>query len=78
MLLITVSAVDGATLCRLEWNFTFFATVRAGCFMHLSWAAVETAPSSITHLFHSFSSDMPRIPVIIFSAYTPGGSHASI
>ena len=53
--LITVSTVDGAALRGLEWNFGFLATVRACDLMHLPGATVEIAPSSITHIFHSFS-----------------------
>ena len=55
MFLITVSAVNRATLCRLERNFSFIATVGAYDLMHLPGAAVEIRPSSITHIFHSFS-----------------------
>ena len=54
MFLIAVSTVDRAALCRLEWDFTFLATVRADGFMHLSGSAIETAPISITHFLHSY------------------------
>ena len=51
--LITVSTVDGAALCGLEWNFAFLATVRAYDLMHLSWTTIELRSSSITHFLHS-------------------------
>ena len=55
MFLITISAVNRGTLCRLERNFSFIATVGACDLVHLPGAAVKIRPFSITHIFHSFS-----------------------
>jgi hypothetical protein len=60
MVLIAFSAVNRATLCRLEWNFCLFATIRACDLMHLPGATVEILPSSITHIFHSFSASYTK------------------
>ncbi len=34
VLLVTVPAVHGSTLCRLERNFRLLSTVGTGCFVH--------------------------------------------
>ena len=70
MVLIAFSAVNRATLCRLEWNFCLFATVRACDLMHLPGATVEILPSSITHIFHSFSASYTKKIVEQYSSYT--------
>jgi hypothetical protein len=52
---VTFSAVNRATLCRLEWHFSVFATIRADDLGHFPRASVEIASSTITHIFHSLS-----------------------
>ena len=54
VLSVAVAAVYGTTLCRLEGNFTFLATVSASCLVHLTWSTVEATPF-ITHFIHSFT-----------------------
>jgi len=60
MVLIAFSAVNRTTLRRLEWNFCLIATVRACDLVHLPGATVEILPSSITHIFHSFSASYTK------------------
>jgi len=54
MLFVAFLAVYWSALGRLERDLALLATVCANCFVHLSGAAVVTAPFSITHVFHSF------------------------
>jgi hypothetical protein len=70
MFLIAISAVDRATLRRLERNFSFIATVGACDLVHLPGAAVEIRPFSITHIFHSFSISYTKKIVDQLSSYT--------
>jgi hypothetical protein len=70
MVLIAISAVNRATLRRLERNFSLIATVGACDLVHLLGAAVEIRPSSITHIFHSFSFSYTKKIVNQYSSYT--------
>lgn len=70
VLLVAVSAVDRATLCRLERYFAFLATVCAYGLVHLSWTTIEVTPSSITHFFHSFSFSYTQKLIPQYSSYT--------
>ena len=61
VLLEAFLAVNWTAVGRLEWDLGFLATVRAGDLVHLSGAAVVTAPLSKTHIFHSFYVAILRI-----------------
>ncbi|MDH5791309.1 MAG: hypothetical protein OEZ44_03925, partial [Candidatus Bathyarchaeota archaeon] len=61
VVLVAFTAVDWASLCWLERDFAFLATVCAHGLVHLPRAAVEATPISITHFSHSFSADILKI-----------------
>jgi hypothetical protein len=54
VLLVALFAVHWSALGRLERDLALLATIRTDGFVHLSGAAVVTAPVSITQFFHSF------------------------
>ncbi len=61
VLLVAFSAVNWTAFGRFERDLGFRAAVRADDLVHLSGAAVVTAPLSITHNFHSFYVAILRI-----------------
>ncbi len=58
MFLPTRSTVDWPSFRGLEWNFTFFSTVRTNSFVHCSWWPVK---ASITHFLHFFFIDYTSV-----------------
>ena len=46
----TISAIYRPASARLEWNFTFFATLCTGCFMHLAVFSIRQVTYTSTLL----------------------------
>jgi len=47
----TFSAVYRSASARLEWNFTFFATLCTGCFVHLAVLSIRQVAYTSTILY---------------------------